>query len=393
MKKILSAVVAVALVVISGCSKSSTESKNSTGGESSPSTQSSGMMANTSQGNNQLPDDEVVFTYDKTPYLNVSCDSYYNVEYLPLSVDEDAYIELYTKTPEVTRDEGWNIFFDAGDEWGMASPKTECMYRYHTVRGHEMDAIATDSYRAPVGSDASEGAEYNYEKFSTELELDFISREELKNELQRKLSKLIPDSELNMDIYAVTADEYKQMTEFYDMIDPDNVNNTDRWRLESGDTHTWSESVGFYFIYGTQKVGGMGIFARDTGDSRYSARRAGQEFLAVYTDKGLEYLYISGQQLKIGEAVPAGQDVISLAEAEQIVANKFYESLFGEAKVFSNVDFRYLPLEDKSGKMSLTPVWKFWSLSLIPDYGGTGFPDFGYGDIVYINAFTGEVIK
>ncbi len=390
MRKILPAAVAVFLVFLSGCSTSLTNSENLTGGESAESGQNSVAIVDTSPGNNKFSDGEVVFTYDKTVYSNVSCESYYNIEYLPLG-DEDAYLKLYTQTPEVTYGGGGNIFYDAGGEWGMASPQSEHIYRYSTVRGQDMQRVAYAGHRVAIDSDISAGAIFNYEKCSTELELDFISRADLKVEMERILDDFT-HSELYLNIYAVTADEYRQMAEDYDKFNPDNEKNTEFWHLDNG-THIWSEAADFYCIYGTQIAGGMGIFAQDSGDPQYSARRNGFSFNAIYTDKGLEYLYIVDYPLKIGEAVPAGQNVISLEEAEQIITSKFAANLLGEPKVFSNVDFRYLPIENESDITVLTPVWKFWNLSFNPSFDGSGFTTLYYGDVVYINAFTGEEIR
>lgn len=384
MKKLLSAAV-VFLVFLSGCSIGST----STDDESILNIQNSNTGTNTKPGNNKFPEGETVFTYDKTTCLNVSCDSYYNVEYLPLG-NENAYLKPYSKTPKVTYGGGGNIFYDAGDEWGMASPQTEHMYRYSTIRGMDMYSAAFNNYRAAVDSDISDGAIYNYEKCSAELEFDFISRAELKTKMEQLLSDFMP-SELYLNIYAVTAEEYRQMTENYDKFNPNNESNAEFWHL-SGGTHSWSEAADFYCIYGTQNVGEMGIFAKDSGDEQHSPRRGGTSFEAIYTDKGLEYIYIMDYPFKIGEITSAGQKVISLDEAERIITNKYAANLLGDPKVFSNVDFRYLPLENEKGKTVLTPVWKFWNLSFNPSYDGSGFTTLYYGDVVYINAFTGKEI-
>lgn len=391
MKKSISAIALAATILLSGCgstggtlngdstnisnsnadvsnSNSSSKPPNNHGGVVIPATPTPpwGDYSISTDGLEELTD-YVFVSYDRDPLRNISNASCYYAARRQFS--ESALDELFKQKPEKTYggDENRkNVFYDAGDESGMLS-EFEYVARYHTVRGANLDSY---SYQY-------------YDRYSTELEFDFLSREELKSDFTQVISKFIP-SDVDFEVYAITADEYRELANWLISLESEGETSRDREALDM--------ATDFYFVSGTQSVDNipMAIYGANGTSDGNSMFYGGSRFWAVYTDKGLEYIYIANSY-DFGETAPSDGDFISFDEAEQIFKSHFDSYFRTESEVYSKVELRY-GLVDNDGTVVLTPIWIFWNdacLNLTENQLYIQYSDTQHS--ICINAITGEV--
>lgn len=354
MKKVLFIILTASLISLCACNKAdssvgtgnSVNMQGSTTNDDFTGSNESSKNNNSHIGNLGQLTENVYVAYDKTPYQNISAKCCYYTKYMPIT--ENMISELFSKAPNITYDGYGNTFFETNSERGFFS---------------HMDEASIDfSYCTDFGNDMDSAVYNKYSMFSTNREFGFISRNDLISKMTLTLSKFVP-SNMDIQIYSVTKNDYLQIIS----------ETTDE---EKENSYTWSDGTDFYYIVANQTVDEIPIFSGIIGNPNIGTVTNGSICRAVYTENGLEYLYVWSPYV-IEEEVHPEQDFISVDNAEIILKNICESLLFNEPITYTSVKLVYIPLNTPNGRLLLTPAWEFSD---------------GKFTVNYINAFTGEEI-
>lgn len=299
---------------------------------------------------NQLTDG-VRITYDRSKYENISAPKCYYTDYQ--EIDDSFLLSFFSSEPEFDEATGMYI---AGEEKG-----------YNTYGGDKLGYYNL-SYFTQTGNDFDTIGNHNYSKYSTTDELRFMSRKKLSEKLEEVLNSVV-QTEIIFDAYAIGADDYID-----NAATPSNDNLPPRPGNESYEKQ-WSEGADYYYIIGRQAVDNIPIFTGRVGNSNIGTASFGTNIKVVFTEKGLEYLWLY-TPYKINGEFQTNDEFLTLEKAEGIIKSKFENLLAFQPLTLEEVELVYIPLHTKDG-LILTPVWEFSD---------------DFGPLYRINAYTGEEI-
>ena len=278
--------------------------------------------------------ENVKFKYDQ-PQNETSPVDIYN--YVNTEVSLESFLELFSEEPS-----GEKETFPSG-------------FRETYTFGDESGAILNrDGILQSINYNTSQGFSYLFIEYDTEVpdeikEFDFISRNEIAEQLSKTVKELF-GMDIKIKIDAVSAERFTNDVDAHIIA-----------AAELDDEPTTAEKYGtpadYYLVSFAQTVDGVPI------DGIYGN--------AVFTAKGMELLSVYSP-ITVTEKASTSDTFITLDNSEELLKDK-YELIFLDAPVYVvSAELTYIINDGK-----LIPVWKFV---------------FDDGNCEYYDAYTGKEI-
>ena len=271
---------------------------------------------------------------------------------------------LFSKEPEIVESENRTTYNSREDEeFGVLSANKNNFY-YCTPKGNGFDSW-------------SQALRDNPELFENinENEINlWCSDESARDDVKNRLSEIgIIDPVLT--VYPVTEEMFNEYCEYYN----ENLKMGAKDYSAEDLFGTYKE---FFYMEGELKYDGLTIFNGIAGNVDNGSGIFGSSMSIIYTNKGIEYLYISNSY---EVDVDSGRDVG--LEDFPIIENNFEKTLdniiFEETVSITEVHLIYMPVPNNSindlyNDFEMTPVWEFSADS---------------GEKWYFNAVSGKEIS
>lgn len=341
MKKSAVLIISLTLLGLTACGSRNPGSPNQSLSPGSDITSAGDSEADPAGEDRVLLTDGVYTTYDRSKYENITAPKCYYTEYR--QIEKDFFFQFFSGEPVFSEEQQMYIL---NDEKGFCYSGQYSNMSYWTKRGLDYESIGNDDL-----------------DFSTEKEFDFMTREEIKKDFINRTGEIL-QSGVELDIYAVTAEEYAE-----------NILTVASGAPSRPDAalREWSEASDFYYVEGRQVIEGVPIFYGSAGNVDNPIYCP--TINAVYTQNGVEVMTVLTPYRIMGEASYKGS-FLSLGDAEAIVKSKYEELLPFQTVTLEKVELVYIPIYIPGGRV-MVPVWEF------SDW---------FGPVWRINAYTGEEI-
>lgn len=328
MKKTI-ALLFILTLTLTGCSAAHSEpSKSSTDTSVNSANDSTGIS---NQTTGRAITDGVYATYDYSKYENISAPKIYNADYQ--KIEEEIFFDMFSGEPTYLEEIKQ---YSTENESGWYRIPTDKV-RYYTM-----------FYSTSDGSNCTVACSKIYSDFSTTLELDFMTREEMQTDFTNFINNIFQTG-VNITAYAIKKE---------------------------GNSNDWKAPEEFYYIKAQQTVDGVPIFNGVVGGPHKGGYTYGPTIEAVYTEKGMECITVMIPYKILSEA-PTSEKFITLSDAENIIKNMYENLLTYNEVTFTNAELVYVPVYS-SGNLLLTPAWEFSD---------------DFGPFYRIDAYTGEEIR
>lgn len=238
-------------------------------------------------------------------------------------------LSLFKSEPDVKTDQQSDyIQFSCGGEKGALSNESGFGY-YCTEEGDKLD-----SWAVQLDNDVHFFDEY---KFTDEN--FFMSIENAKENILRALTN-IGIGECSLELYPVTEEIFNFYCDYYDenlLMDQNDRNSED----------LFGEYEEFYFVKGLFLINDIPIFDKDAGNIDNGSAIFGSCFRAIYTEEGLEAIWIINHyELKkiTSEDFQILPNEKILNQLKSVIENSF---LLGPVTI-SKINLVYIPIPQNS---------------------------------------------
>ena len=357
MKFRLLVLVIVTVGLLSSCGISEERSggtltENNNGMNDDVITVNSGNTGATELGNNifiscELPDYQSIKLFDASLGMGTNID----------------LLSLFKSKPDVKQDpQSGYIQFSCGSEKGALSNETGFGY-YCTEEGNKLD-----SWAGQLSNDVHFFDEY---KFTDEN--FFMSIENAKENILSALTNM-GIGECSLELYPVTEEIFNFYCDYYDenlMMDQNDRNSED----------LFGKYEEFYFVKGRFLINDVPIFDNDAGNIDNGSAIFGSSFRAIYTDNGLEAIWIINHY-EVKKITSEDCQILSNEEILNQLKSVIENSFLTDPITINKINLVYIPipqnsLEELYTEYIMTPAWEFTDEN---------------GDNWYINAITGQEV-
>ncbi len=324
--------------------------------------------------NNELNDDILTVTQGNTNVTELGNNIFMSCEFpdcqstklfdasLGMGTNIDL-LSLFKSEPDVKEDpQSDYIQFSCGSEKGALSNESGFGY-YCTEEGNKLD-----SWAGKLSNDMHFFDEYKF----TDKDF-FMSIENAQENIMRALTNM-GIGECNFELYPVTEEIFNFYCDYYDenlLMDQNDRNSEE----------LFGKYEEFYFVKGRFLINDVPIFDNDAGNIDNGSAIFGSYFRAIYTENGLEAIWIINHY----EVKKVTSEDCQFLPAEKILdqLKSIIENSFVTNPVTINkINLVYIPipqnsLEELYKEYVMTPAWEF------VDENGNNW---------YINAITGQEV-